>query len=93
MHSETGIPLATLYQIAAHLIYWDYGRIIHTLSWSNIYVTAPDASLSEELCKEFVAAFPRWKLPDTLAAFSQPSTLGEQVRACVGGRRCLCPSI
>lgn len=47
---------------------------------SNIYVTSPNAALTDELCREFVVSFPRWKLPDTLAAFSQPSTLGEQVR-------------
>ena len=78
VHHETGIALATLFQLAAHLAYWGVGRVVHTLSWSNVYLTSPAAALSDEAARDFAAAFPRWKLPDTLAAFSQPATLGEQ---------------
>ena len=45
LNIESGISLAQLFRLAAHLVYWGCGRIQDTLTKHNIYVIHPGANL------------------------------------------------
>eukprot|EP01118_Nematostelium_gracile_P001379 TRINITY_DN11411_c0_g1_i2.p1 TRINITY_DN11411_c0_g1~~TRINITY_DN11411_c0_g1_i2.p1 ORF type:complete len:472 (-),score=71.77 TRINITY_DN11411_c0_g1_i2:3-1418(-) len=82
---ETDIPLAQMYRISAHLVYWNRARLINTLTKTNIYVINPNPPISSKpdiyfmLGKQFSLIFPSFKLVEILERFSYPKTLGEHV--------------
>jgi hypothetical protein len=45
LYIESGIPLAQLYRLAAHLVYWGCGRVVDTLTKHNMYMVHPGADL------------------------------------------------
>jgi hypothetical protein len=83
LQNETGIPLAQLYKLAAHLVYWNKARIIDTLTKTNVYVLNPDPKCAnfyfDWLTTTFQKAFPAFRLAEVLAGFAANKTLGQLV--------------
>lgn len=42
---ELDMPLAHVYRLAAHLVYWQRATIIHKLSKTSIFMVSPNAAL------------------------------------------------
>ncbi|XP_074639104.1 GATOR1 complex protein NPRL3-like [Acropora palmata] len=79
LSQDTDIPLSQVFAIAAHLVYWGMATIVYSLCMSNVYVVAPNSSVSvsSPLVEEFTSRFPRMSLHNVLSEFSLPAPLSE----------------
>ncbi len=87
---ETEIPLSQLYLLAAHLAFWNYGRIINQLTKTNVYLMNPQyRSLKSTdpiiryLSRDFSNTFAGFRFEDVLERFSDPKTLKDHLDALV----------
>jgi hypothetical protein len=84
---ELGIPLAHLYRIAAHLLYWKKARVIDVLTRNNVYVLNPNPHGPDEglhlpfLIQTFEAQFQGVKLVELLSRFSTPKKLSDVMQS------------
>ncbi|KYQ90548.1 UPF0171 family protein [Tieghemostelium lacteum] len=79
---ETDIPLAQIYRLASHLVYWKKAKIINMMTKNNYYVLSPSSNNSFdyiELNKKFTILFPDFKLPDILQRFSTARPLSDHI--------------
>lgn len=81
---DLGIPLAQLYRIATHLVYWKCARIIHVLTRNNVYFLNPVPHIASHesmhlpfLSQTFESQFQGVKLIELLARFSTPKKLSD----------------
>lgn len=79
LSQDTDIPLSQVFAIAAHLVYWGMATIVYSLCMSNVYVVAPNSSVSvsSPLVEEFTSRFPKMSLHNVLSEFSLPAPLSE----------------
>ena len=82
---ETDIPLAQLFRISAHLLYWGKAKVINTLTKTNIYVLNPKKIVISEqnnyyasLDNEFTRLFTNFRLDEILQLFSTPKPLSKR---------------
>lgn len=83
LYIESGIPLAQLFRLAAHLVYWGCGRVVDTLTKHNVYMVNPAAELSPHspLALEFKLKFRPTTLPGLLSKLSvRPAKVGDFLR-------------
>ncbi|TMW66785.1 hypothetical protein Poli38472_014097 [Pythium oligandrum] len=80
---ETGMPLHQLFRLAAHLVYWGYGRVIDTITMHNIYQVHPNCSLRvQSACAlEFRRKFPPHELCEILSSYAGSRRIGEYVKS------------
>jgi len=61
LQTDLGIPIAQLYRLAAHLVYWGQGKIMDALTKSNVYILNPNPSAASfylpYLAQQFEARF------------------------------------
>eukprot|EP01132_Coremiostelium_polycephalum_P009228 gene9228-11306_t len=85
---DTDLPLAYIYRLASHLVYWKKAKIINMMTKNNYYVLTPDATSYRsgaptidylELNKKFSSLFPEFKLSDILHRFSSSRPLSEHI--------------
>ncbi|KAG5186034.1 nitrogen permease regulator of amino acid transport activity 3-domain-containing protein [Tribonema minus] len=83
LSSDLEIPLAQVYQLSSHLVYWGRGRVIDTIAMTNIYqVTAgSDIGHHSRSSAAFRLKFPRQSLAQTLAQFSSGQSLQEVLQS------------
>jgi hypothetical protein len=78
---ELDTPLAHVYRLAAHLVYWQRAHIIHKLSRTSVFVVAPHAPLDPRApaAAAFARDFPKRSCSyhDALARYSHPRPLGD----------------
>eukprot|EP00124_Ichthyophonus_hoferi_P005354 Ihof_evm2s755 gene=Ihof_evmTU2s755 len=78
---DTDIPLAFVYRLSAHLVYWQKAVIINKMSKNNTYIVSPTAVT--DINSDEAVFFSRYFSPHSLAAalskFSQPKQLSEHV--------------
>lgn len=72
MQMELNVHLSQLYRMAAHLLYWRIGKIVSTMTTSNVYVVNPDMELSPRLMASFERDFTGLSLVEQLERFSFP---------------------
>ncbi|KAJ0411362.1 hypothetical protein ATCC90586_004348 [Pythium insidiosum] len=79
---ETSLPIHQLFRLAAHLVYWGYGRIMDTITMHNIYQVAPTCSFASHSPQalEFRRRFAPRELSEVLASFSGSRRIGEYVK-------------
>eukprot|EP01133_Synstelium_polycarpum_P010789 gene10789-12572_t len=84
---ETDLPLAHIYRLASHLVYWRKAKIINMMTKNNIYILTPDRSSHTnskinygELAAKFAVLFQHEiKFHDILLRFSTPRPLAEHI--------------
>jgi nitrogen permease regulator 3-like protein len=79
---ETSIPILQLFRLAAHLVYWGFGRVVDTITMHNFYQVRPKRSLrsTSALALEFKRTFPPRELCEVLASFNGARRLGDSVK-------------
>ncbi|KAI9916882.1 hypothetical protein PsorP6_016980 [Peronosclerospora sorghi] len=79
---ETCVPIHQLFRLAAHLVYWGFGRIVDAITLYNIYQVNPKADLhiSSPLALEFRRKFAPYELGEVLATFSGTRRIGEYMK-------------
>lgn len=82
LHALSGIPLAQILRLAAHLVYWDKARIVATITKHSTYKVAPSADIDPTgpLAHAFMNKF-RHPLPEILAEFSLMKRLQKRLQA------------
>ena len=83
LHVESGISLTQLFRLAAHLVYWQKGKVIDTLTKNNVYVVHPEADLRDNSrhALEFSHKFGLMTLHEALNRISSRLTnIGEHMR-------------
>ncbi|RLN93931.1 hypothetical protein BBJ28_00005361 [Nothophytophthora sp. Chile5] len=80
---ETGVPIHQLFRLAAHLVYWGFGRIVDTITLHNIYQVSAQADLHTQapLAVEFRHKFAPYELGEVLATFSGSRRIGEYMKS------------
>ncbi|GLE01183.1 hypothetical protein PINS_up010013 [Pythium insidiosum] len=98
---ETSLPLHQVFRLAAHLVYWGYGRVIDTITMHNIYQVAPTCSFAPHSPQalEFRRRFAPRELCEVLSNFLGTRRIGEYVKNLTAAKkveyihilvRCLC---
>lgn len=79
---ETCIPIHQMFRLAAHLVYWGYGRIIDTITLHNIYQVNASACIGVQspLSLEFRRKFAPYELSEMLSTFSGSRRIGEYMK-------------
>ena len=83
LHDESGISLAHIFRMSAHLVYWGKGKIIDTLAKNNVYAIHPDADLSPQspYALEFQHRFAPMTMHEALHQLSSRlANIGEHLR-------------
>eukprot|EP00118_Oscarella_pearsei_P017890 m.180101 g.180101 ORF g.180101 m.180101 type:complete len:583 (+) comp39237_c0_seq41:183-1931(+) len=79
LSQDADLPLCQVFELVAHLVYWQKAITVYPLCESNVYVLSPlaDTTRYSHLVEEFVMSFEDKYLPIWLSKFSQPTPLGE----------------
>ena len=80
---ETGIPIAHIFHLAAHLVFWGHARVADRLAATNYYALSPDVGslLNRDVNWRFAQAFPAFSLAEELHRYSCLRTLEEHLHA------------
>ena len=79
----SGISLAHIFRMSAHLVYWGKGKIIDTLAKNNVYAIHPNADLSPQspYALEFQHRFAPMTMHEALHQLSSRlANIGEHLR-------------
>ncbi|EGG22631.1 UPF0171 family protein [Cavenderia fasciculata] len=80
LQMETDLPLAQIYRLASHLVYWRKAKIINMMTKNNVYVLNPRNSNDlVDLGNKFSTLFPEFKFQDILFRFSTARPLAEHI--------------
>ncbi|KAF4039016.1 Nitrogen Permease regulator of amino acid transport activity 3 [Phytophthora infestans] len=79
---ETGVPIHQVFRLAAHLVYWGFGRIVDAITLYNIYQVNAKADLhiTSPLALEFRRKFAPYELGEVLSTFSGSRRIGEYMK-------------
>ncbi|KAL4118660.1 hypothetical protein PRIC2_010985 [Phytophthora ramorum] len=79
---ETGVPIHQVFRLAAHLVYWGFGRIVDAITLYNIYQVNAKADLhiTSPLAQEFRRKFAPYELGEVLSTFSGSRRIGEYMK-------------
>ncbi|KAL4147510.1 hypothetical protein PRNP1_011266 [Phytophthora ramorum] len=79
---ETGVPIHQVFRLAAHLVYWGFGRIVDAITLYNIYQvnTKADLHITSPLAQEFRRKFAPYELGEVLSTFSGSRRIGEYMK-------------
>ncbi|GMF27415.1 unnamed protein product [Phytophthora lilii] len=79
---ETGVPIHQIFRLAAHLVYWGFGRIVDAITLYNIYQVNAKADLhiTSPLAQEFRRKFAPYELGEVLSTFSGSRRIGEYMK-------------
>ena len=80
LQMELNLPLSQIFRMSAHLLYWKVGKIVSTMTTSNVYSINPALTVSFALVQQFEADFP--SLPPLLRQlerFSVPKPLKDHL--------------
>ncbi|XP_065846842.1 GATOR1 complex protein NPRL3-like [Oscarella lobularis] len=79
LSQDADLPLCQVFELVAHLVYWQKAITVYPLCESNVYVLSPlaDTTRFSHLVEEFVLTFESMYLPVWLSKFSLPTPLGE----------------
>ena len=75
---ELGIPIAQLYRLTAHLVYWRQAKVIHKVTLNNIY-RCNTSVVYQNLVHEFGPLFPSFSLGECLKLFITPQKLEDAI--------------
>ncbi|CEG39236.1 low quality protein: nitrogen permease regulator 3-like protein [Plasmopara halstedii] len=80
---DTDMPIHQIFRLAAHLVYWGYGRIVDALTLYNIYQVHAKADLhiASPLAQEFRRKFAPYELGEVLSTFSGSRRIGEHMKS------------
>lgn len=86
---ETCIPIHQVFRLAAHLVYWGFGRIVDAITLHNIYQVHSGADLSVQapLSQEFRHKFAPYELCEVLSTFSGSRRIGEYMKTLSGTKK------
>ena len=79
MQMELNLPLAQIYRMAAHLLYWRIGKVVSTMKTQNVYCINPKCNITEDLVEQFSADFSDLSLLDQLKRFSTAKPVKEHL--------------
>ncbi|KAG1706926.1 hypothetical protein DVH05_027776 [Phytophthora capsici] len=79
---EAGVPIHQVFRLAAHLVYWGFGRIVDAITLYNIYQVNAKADLhiNSPLGQEFRRKFAPYELGEVLSTFSGSRRIGEYMK-------------
>ncbi|KAG7384395.1 Nitrogen permease regulator-like 3 [Phytophthora pseudosyringae] len=79
---DTGVPIHQVFRLAAHLVYWGFGRIVDAITLYNIYQVNAKADLhvTSPLALEFRRKFAPYELGEVLSTFSGSRRIGEYMK-------------
>ncbi|KAF1776702.1 Nitrogen permease regulator 3 [Phytophthora cactorum] len=79
---EAGVPIHQVFRLAAHLVYWGFGRIVDAITLYNIYQvnTKADLHITSPLALEFRRKFAPYELGEVLSTFSGSRRIGEYMK-------------
>ncbi|GMF52307.1 unnamed protein product [Phytophthora fragariaefolia] len=79
---ETGVPIHQVFRLAAHLVYWGFGRIVDAITLYNIYQvnSKADLHITSLLAQEFRRKFAPYELGEVLSTFSGSRRIGEYMK-------------
>ncbi|EGZ09760.1 hypothetical protein PHYSODRAFT_523131 [Phytophthora sojae] len=79
---DTGIPIHQVFRLAAHLVYWGFGRIVDAITLYNIYQvnSKADLHITSPLAQEFRRKFAPYELGEVLSTFSGSRRIGEYMK-------------
>lgn len=79
---EAGISIHQVFRLAAHLVYWGYGRIVDAITLYSIYQVHVKANLylASPLAMEFRRKFAPYELGEVLSTFSGSRRIGEYMK-------------
>ena len=80
MQIELNIPLAQIFRMAAHLLYWKIGRIVTTMTTSSVYVVQSQPHLvTADVKRQFAAEFDNLDLLQQLQRFSMAKSVKQHL--------------
>ncbi|POM67762.1 UPF0171 like protein, partial [Phytophthora palmivora] len=79
---EAGVPIHQVFRLAAHLVYWGFGRIVDAITLYNIYQvnSKADLCIGSPLAMEFRRKFAPYELGEVLSTFSGSRRIGEYMK-------------
>ncbi|KAJ8569069.1 hypothetical protein ON010_g6190 [Phytophthora cinnamomi] len=79
---ETGVPIHQVFRLAAHLVYWGFGRIVDAITLYNIYQvnSKADLHITSPLAQKFRRKFAPYELGEVLSTFSGSRRIGEYMK-------------
>ncbi|KAE9099619.1 hypothetical protein PF002_g9430 [Phytophthora fragariae] len=79
---EAGVPIHQVFRLAAHLVYWGFGRIVDAITLYNIYQvnSKADLHITSPLAQEFRRKFAPYELGEVLSTFSGSRRIGEYMK-------------
>ncbi|OWZ14833.1 hypothetical protein PHMEG_00011618 [Phytophthora megakarya] len=79
---EAGVPIHQVFRLAAHLVYWGFGRIVDAITLYNIYQVGAktDLHIASPLAMEFRRKFAPYELGEVLSTFSGSRRIGEYMK-------------
>lgn len=86
---DTGIPIHQVFRLAAHLVYWGFGRIVDAITLYNIYQvnSKADLHITSPLAQEFRRKFAPYELGEVLSTFSGSRRIGEYMKTLSTAKR------
>lgn len=79
MQMELNLSLAQIYRMAAHVLYWQLGKVISTMKTQNVYCINPKCAISKSLKDQFTVDFPGLSLLQELKRFSFPKPVKDHL--------------
>ena len=79
MQIELNVPLSQIFRMAAHLMYWKIGKIVSTMTTTNVYCIDPKAKITGDLARQFQVDFPSFDLLSEIERFGLHKPLKEHL--------------
>ncbi|TDH72058.1 hypothetical protein CCR75_000764 [Bremia lactucae] len=79
---ESSVPIHQVFRLAAHLVYWGFGRIVDAITLYNVYQVTANANVhvGSPLAVEFRRTFEPYELSEVLSTFSGSRRIGEYMK-------------